>query len=521
MYKLVVVGGRLRGEEFLIEEKESTLGRDSECEIYLPIAGISKRHFKIYVSDEVAFIEDLGSANGTFVNGKIVKRGTIKDKDKIALPDCILQVVYIEERKVIIKKSITSEDDDADPFAPTDMPDSILGKIIFYFKFKIMPIAHNFNHEYEWKILFAIFLCIFVVVNISLTIFPILSDSKILLLHETAKRGAHYAEEIGRINSRALEKKNIDQVDTHFLDNEDGVESYELFDLEGRIVRPLGKINEYISDPFSVQTKEWAMKTKLDNGKRVLKKILDKGEIGIGKKIMAYNSKLGVFEPVGVIAIRFAPRSLAIEAVKSSKAYLESLITSGLVAILFFAIIYYLTVRPIDEMKYQIEMALRGKIKNLTSDYLMLELNPLRNSINAVLQKIRELQNDSSDSEFEEMEEDITYVAQLGEFMRGAGIPCMVLNSEKNLERINLEGEDLCGIRESSAQGSNILDVAREKGFAATLIELCDNSANNGGTSQEGEYELQGTPTQIYVTSLIGKDNFAKAFYITFVTQRD
>ena len=37
-------------------------------------------------------------------NGKLIKNGTIKNGDKIALPDLILQVVFVTEKKVVVKK---------------------------------------------------------------------------------------------------------------------------------------------------------------------------------------------------------------------------------------------------------------------------------------------------------------------------------------------------------------------------------------------------------------------------------
>src|SRR5690606_32365257 len=141
--------------------------------------------------------------------------------------------------------------------------------------------------EYEWRVLFAILTTIFVITTITLTIFPILQDSKKLLLQEIAKRGAHYADEIGRINSQALESKNLDRVNSDFLEKEDGVTSYDLFDLQGRIVRPLARLNEYIDDTFSIEVKEWAQKTQRNTGNAVYKKLLNDGSIGIGKKIIA------------------------------------------------------------------------------------------------------------------------------------------------------------------------------------------------------------------------------------------
>ena len=518
MYKLVVVGGKLRGEEFELHDGENTLGRSEECDIPFAVNGVSKKHMAVTVTGDAAYLQDMGSSNGTFLNGKIIKRATIKNGDKIALPDSILQVVYVEEKKIVIKKRARDEEEDEDVDFMSEappIPEALPAKLIWAFKYKLMPVFHGVNEEYEWRILFGILLALLSVVTITLTIFPVIQTSRRTLLLETAERGAHYAEEIARTNSRALESKNVDQLNTAFMNNIKDVRGYDLFDLEGRIVRPLVRMNSYIEDTHSIKVKEWAEKTKSEDS--IYKKRLPGGEIGIGRKIISFNMKTGTTEPVGIIAIRFSPKSLAVEAQESTKSYLEALMTSFLVAIIFFSIVYYLTIKPLEEMKYQIEEALRGKRRNLDSRFLFSEMNGLRSSVNSILQRIRELQSEEVDSEFAEMESDEGYVNTLKEFMLGAGVGVVVLDSEKAVQGLNSEAEDITGIRESSSQGMNISDVSREKGFAGTVIELCDNSANNGGTSQEGEYELQGNPYSIHVTSLLGKDNFAKAYYITFI----
>ncbi len=520
MYKLVVVAGKLRGTEYELVDGENTLGRSDECTVHFPVEGVSKKHLSISVTGDVAYIKDLGSANGTFVNGKIIKRTTVKNGDKIALPDTILQVVQVKEKKKIIKKKIKNEEDDEPDFLTGgDMPDNIAGKAIWLFKYRFMSIIHGINSEYEWRILIAILLFIFVVVNVTLTILPVMKTSKALLLYEVAKRGEHYADQIKRMNRKALSIKDLDRVDTSFLEaNNMGIVSYDLFDISGRIVRPLSRLNQYIDDPFSAQIRQWAEANpkSIDNGFVVR---LENNEIGIGQVIKAPNMKTGESDIVGVIAIRFKPTSITEEATKSQVAYFEALITSFIASIIFFAILYYLTLRPLEEMKYQIEESLRGKRRALESQFLWGELSPLRSSVNTILQRLRELQKDALDDDFTELENDETYVASLYEFMQGATGPVLVLNSEKNLSHINPMAEDITGIRESSSLGMSLLDVAREKGFAATVMELCDSSGENGGTSQQGEYELAGHPYNIYAVSLIGKDNFPKAFYVTFVQE--
>lgn len=46
----------------------SIVGRDTSCDVRVPLPEISRRHCQIVVDDEGLTIRDLGSSNGTFVN---------------------------------------------------------------------------------------------------------------------------------------------------------------------------------------------------------------------------------------------------------------------------------------------------------------------------------------------------------------------------------------------------------------------------------------------------------------------
>lgn len=518
MFKVVVVGGKLRGKEYILNEGDNIVGRSTECDVVIPIDGISKKHLKISVSGETAFAEDLGSSNGTLINGKIIKRMTIKEGDKIALPNIILQVVYVLEKKIIVKKKVVksdSDDDSYDEFGQEPMPQSLAGKPIWIFKHKVMPVIYSFNEQYEWAALVGILLFIFIGINISLTILPVLRDSKHLLIREVALRGKQYAAEVDRLNNVYLRDKSLDQVYTGFLEGADaeGVQSYKLFDIEGRVYRPVAELNTIVNDPFSVEALRYFKVEKNQDREKIE---LQGNIVRIARPIKAHDKNLGRDVVVAIIAINFAPNSLETEAANNSKAYLESLVTSAIVAIFFFGMLYYMTTRPIEEMKIQIERVLRGRLKELESKTLFRELHPLRNTINSILIRIRELQNTDS-GEVHNIEEDGPYLRALKEFMAGAQGPVMILNSEKVIESINPEAEDLTGLRENSAAGQSLLDTARDQGFAATVIDLCDQSANNDGMNQKDNYEIGGKQMQINVTALIGKDKFAKGFYLTFV----
>ncbi len=72
-------------ESYGIRE-ESVVGRSKKCDIYINDPFLSKKHARIFLSEGKYYIEDLGSTNGTFVNGKRIEPGKcirIKDSDKI------------------------------------------------------------------------------------------------------------------------------------------------------------------------------------------------------------------------------------------------------------------------------------------------------------------------------------------------------------------------------------------------------------------------------------------------------
>jgi pSer/pThr/pTyr-binding forkhead associated (FHA) protein len=64
--------------------KELTIiGRASECDISLAAAHLSRRHAQIQVIEGGLLVKDLGSANGTFINGQRITEGRAKKGDEI------------------------------------------------------------------------------------------------------------------------------------------------------------------------------------------------------------------------------------------------------------------------------------------------------------------------------------------------------------------------------------------------------------------------------------------------------
>ena len=82
---LVVLAGSNLGEMHKIEGPESVVGRAMSAQLRLNDDGISRRHCRVLSIGGRVIIEDLGSANGTLVNGEMIQHQELKEGDKIRL----------------------------------------------------------------------------------------------------------------------------------------------------------------------------------------------------------------------------------------------------------------------------------------------------------------------------------------------------------------------------------------------------------------------------------------------------
>ena len=81
------------GRAIALAEGSHTVGRDPAAALWIDSALVSRRHARIVVLDGHVTIEDLGSRNGTFVNGeRRTAAGPLKDGDEIRLGSISLSV---------------------------------------------------------------------------------------------------------------------------------------------------------------------------------------------------------------------------------------------------------------------------------------------------------------------------------------------------------------------------------------------------------------------------------------------
>ncbi len=105
---LIVLSGPEVGRMFKLEDFEVTLGRAKGTGMRINDVGVSRRHARLVRDGASVFIEDMGSANGTFLNGdRLNNRLQLRDGDKITLGSTtILKFTYHDKLEETFQKQM-------------------------------------------------------------------------------------------------------------------------------------------------------------------------------------------------------------------------------------------------------------------------------------------------------------------------------------------------------------------------------------------------------------------------------
>ena len=69
MPSLVFLAGPIAGRRYKLGDGEYVIGRRSDCQIFVPDMRVSRQHARLWKDGEAWTLEDLGSNNGTYING--------------------------------------------------------------------------------------------------------------------------------------------------------------------------------------------------------------------------------------------------------------------------------------------------------------------------------------------------------------------------------------------------------------------------------------------------------------------
>lgn len=135
MIKLIFESGPLAAHRYRTDVT-ITLGRDRSNSIVVPDPSLSRVHCQVHAEEGRVVFTDLGSTNGSYINGKRVVMADVHDGDRIELGE---SVVRVESPRDEIESQMPTVAVDAEVAAPEghELSGNVFGTVTYYLKRKI------------------------------------------------------------------------------------------------------------------------------------------------------------------------------------------------------------------------------------------------------------------------------------------------------------------------------------------------------------------------------------------------
>jgi pSer/pThr/pTyr-binding forkhead associated (FHA) protein len=108
---LKFISGKYQGGEFPLNDgQDVVVGRSSELDMVLVEEMVSRKHAVFRLENGVLSVQDLGSTNGTFVNGERIEKAVLREGDRVLVGTSILRVIGVDASLPMpVKKGLMGE----------------------------------------------------------------------------------------------------------------------------------------------------------------------------------------------------------------------------------------------------------------------------------------------------------------------------------------------------------------------------------------------------------------------------
>ncbi|PIT99316.1 MAG: hypothetical protein COT74_09940 [Bdellovibrionales bacterium CG10_big_fil_rev_8_21_14_0_10_45_34] len=518
MWSAKVLLGPDQGKAFALTEGVHTFGRGSDCSVVINSKGISKRHFQIKVSGSSLAIQDLGSSNGTFVNGVKIKSARLKLGDQIQIFDTILGISAllhaVEQPKRTHQIGSSTIPFGAPPNLEPNTQEagssqlnwdasSFSTKVNNWIEHYIMPAVYEISQKNDFKWVLAGFIGSLALLITVFSLAPMIQITKESVDKESGRRALSIAQMLAERYEIANRQGVANQFDTRRAEVEEGVEAaYIIKAIDGSTLAPARLAGEHINLPFVHTARRSDQK---------MMELIDSDRIGASVPIMAYSSEMGAYAPVAYSVIIYNKGSLAVDNGRVLALFVKVLMLSFILGAICFVLLYRVIKKPIKALKDQVHQSLSEKIDMVNEEFALDEFSDLVINIKAAIQKAN-LLTDSSDSLASAT---VDHSLEAENLSRLIAQPCMAISSDKKILAINQAFEDISGLRSLQLNQCEISQIP-DQSLLLSLEELLGNATQNPTQVQSQTLDFNGIPYSLDVQAI--QSNRGVEYYLVVAT---
>lgn len=424
MWSLRVLNGPQAGQLFNLKSGRNLLGRASTNDIKLMAQGISKEHCEIYLNKDKILVVDLNSSNGTYVNGTRIQKAEVKFGEKFSLHNIFLDIVptpQIRTNTALMQAPppqmgnlaaqqnphsqmyqqlgaapgripqphlnlVQGQQTQAD--APQDKVSELKTKFEDYINKVVLPAVYKLAQMFDFKLVLAGFVGVFIFVVTLLSLFPMISVTRDSIQSEAQKRTMSLARALAETNKKAIAENSGASLNTYSIEKEDGVKEALIINRnDGTVMAPATKSGRTMDIPFINE----AMRSGRD-----LVKSIDYSTIAAAFPIDRYDLDRQEAVPVAYAIVMYDVSSLAMDEGIIISLFMQNLIISSLFGAILYFFLYKLIEFPLASLNRQLDLAMRERNEHIENTFLFAPLQSLAGNISSLM--TRYLHGDHKDA---------------------------------------------------------------------------------------------------------------------------
>lgn len=486
------------------------VGRAPECDIVLKSPRISKQHALLVVKNGKAAIVDMGSANGIFVNGILIRKQRIGKNDDVVIADFKIRLggsgARAAERPVAAAQapvggnlafdmSMAQMSEPQVPAAavpPAEPQFTPQEKLLLLVDEKVLSPLYGLMKTIDWRMLLFSVLAGGLLLAVLATVISVLPWGQKIATDEALKRAHAVLGQVVRENYRLMAKGNdLTRLSVEAAESEPGILSVSIIDPKGNtVLAPQKLLNKAVTSVHYLLAIE---KVKTEKKERAEVPRGDARYV-VAQPIHVYSSENSDRELIGIVLADF-------EIPKGIQAVYEPLVRALLFAALLllgaFYIVLKMVIYPINSLTDQLDTALKGEAGSISCDIKFAEIEALSSAINFAVSRWKQAtgQQDLKSDDFEREAEVYTKVIQEADV--GSSDCLVLLDRDKKIVFVGKVAEEVLGMRTQYSQGQNITEAAKDQSFAGTVIDLCENVIQSIGETQSAQLEVNGVSRTI------------------------
>ncbi len=520
MWGIRVLAGQQAGQVIPLKAGANVLGRAPSCDIKILSPNVSKEHVKIEVLEGKFIVSDMGSRNGTFLNGTQVRSSRLRPGDRIGMHDVIVELVQMPHQQALpgmtssharhapqqmpqqnyagnlaYQQQMPSHDHQPQAQAQARQSPHAMNLVQEYMDRVVLPGVYRLAEMVELKWLLGMFMAAFILLVTSLSTVPLIRILRDSVENQSQEHAQTIAATLARVNEAAVRDGIYTAVNMIPAQRSGVKEAMIIQALDGKIIAPSSRAETYPDIAFVHD----ARKLSRESVQQV-----DGSTVVAVHPIEAFNAETGARGTVAYSVVVYDMATLAVDDSKTISLFIITLFIASILGAILFFFLYKLIEYPLRSLNLQLDTALREGRDDLKVTFDFEPLQKLANNINSALTRIltggqsavpRAIEHDRR--------------VEMTNLVEMVGFAAMAISAhDRTIAQVNQGFETRTRMNASTLLNQPVTNI-NDQSLKLSLLDLIDRVEQNPDQLVTNDLEFNGENFQIIAQGIFGTAKLA------------